>query len=519
MMDTPGKILYYWPNEGLDESLKFTNSSQLGDDPYDIAIVGAGIVGTALAYKLSKYKLKILLLDKNYDVGEGTSKGSSAIIHTGFDAPVDTLESKLVTQASAEWPELAKKLKIPFEECGALLLATDDEQQQQLEKVFDKAIRNGVNDLQMLSAEQARNLEPNITDKVLGGISIPRESIIDTFSAAIAFSEIALANGVDILLGTEVVGVETKEESIKQLVTESGQKIPAKIVVNVAGLGSEKLAKLYNGESFDTNPRRGQFLIFDKFSRAAIKHILLPIPTAQTKGVLVIPTIFGNLIAGPTAEDFTHEDSVLTDTTDDQLHSLLEGASNLYPELKQQAVISIFAGVRSNCSQGSYWIRLHDGEKGILTVAGIRSTGLTSSPALAQYLIDQLYESFDLNLEEKPHAVDSRTESEWPGWWKPQYENIEMVKNSPDFGRVICNCEQISKGDILQHLDSPLKPRTLDSIKRRTRTQTGRCQGFDCMVKVAETISGHCTIPLDMVTKRGPGSEIVHSIDSKVIEV
>lgn len=507
-MSNPGKILYYWPDGNLDESLKFNDPAQLGDTPYDVAIIGAGIVGCALAYRLSMYKLKILLLDKNYDVGEGTSKGSSAIVHTGFDAPVGTLESHLVTKASKQWPELAEKLKIPFEECGALLLAIDEEQNKQLGTIYEKAIKNGVADIQLLSAESAKELEPEATDNILGGILIPRESIADPFSASVAFSEVALTNGVDIILGTEITAFENTDEPVKTLVTHYGSKINTKIIVNVAGLGSEKLAKLYNGEPFDTNPRRGQFLIFDKYSRSNIKHILLPIPTAQTKGVLIIPTIFGNLMAGPTAEDFSHDDESVTDTVTEKLQQLLEGASKLYPGLQNQPAIGLFSGVRSNCSQGSYWIRSYDNHPGILTVAGIRSTGFTSSPALSEYLIEMLHKELGLVLELDPGAVDSRPESKWPGWWKRPYEKEGTVKETPDFGKIVCFCEQITRGEIIEHLDSPLKPRTLDSIKRRTRTQMGRCQGFDCMTNVAGIISEHCKISFNKVTKCGPGSEI-----------
>lgn len=514
-MSKSGKLLYNWSDDNFNESLKFNDVAQLGDTPYDVAIIGAGVVGSALAYKLSKYKLKILLIDKNYDVGEGTSKGSSAIVHTGFDAPLDTLESELVTKASREWPELAKKLKIPFEVCGAMVVAIDEEQEKQLEKVYAKGLKNGVTDIKILSSEDVKEIEPNITEDVLGGILIPRETISDPFTTSIAYSEVALSNGVDIILGVEITGFENPDEEIKTLVTDCGKKISTKIIVNVGGLGSEKLAKAYKGENFDTNPRRGQFLIFDKFSRPAINHILLPIPTVQTKGVLVIPTIFGNLIAGPTAEDYSHDNKLVANTTIDKLESLLEGASKLYPRLKDQPVISIFSGVRSNCTQGSYWIRCNDNHPGVLTVAGIRSTGFTSSPALAQHLIDELHNKLDLELEVNPEAIDSRFESKWPGWWRKRYNDENFVKENPEFGKVVCYCEQITHGDIIQHLDSPLKPRTLDSIKRRTRSQMGRCQGFDCMVKIADVISDHCKIPLDKITKCGPGSEIAQTITSK----
>lgn len=506
-MNASGRLIYDWPDGDLEEAVQF--SGQLDEAPYDVVIVGAGVVGCALAYKLSQYRLRVLLLDKNYDVGEATSKGNSAIVHTGFDAAPGTLESQLVTQASRQWPELAEKLKIPFEKCGAMVLAITDEQNKKLDTIHAKAVSNGVDDVQLLSAAQTRELEPSVPQDILGGLLIPRESIADPFTTSIAYAEVALANGVDILLGAEIVGIEEAGKPVKKLVTARGQLITARFLVNVAGLGSRKLADLYGGDGFDINPRRGQFLIFDKYSRSAIKRILLPIPTAQTKGVLVIPTIFGNLLAGPTAEDFSLDDAEVTDTTLEMLQSLLSGASRLFPGLIDQPVIGTFSGVRCNCSQGSYLIRCNDGHQGVLTVTGIRSTGFTSSPTLAEYLVEELHEKCGLRLEKDPEALDSRPGSNWPGWWKRPFTNGELMEKCPDFGRVVCYCEHISRGEIASHLDSPLKPRTLDAIKRRTRAQMGRCQGFDCQIKVAEIISEHLGIPLNKITKHGPGSEIV----------
>jgi glycerol-3-phosphate dehydrogenase len=504
-----GKILYEWSGDGCMEKLKFSDPLQLQEEPYDIAIIGAGVVGTALAYKLSQYDLRVLLVDKKFDVGEGTSKGSSAIIHTGFDAAVGTLESQLVTTASILWPQLTEKLKIPFQQCGAVLIAIDAEQHVQLDKIYQKSIDNGVADVKVMTADEIKELVPNVSPNVRGGMSIPRESIIDAFSISIAFSEVAIANGADILLGAEIVDVANGHNSIKQLITAGGKQITAKLIVNVAGLGTSKLTKQYGGEHFDLNPRRGQFVIFDEVSRSIVDKILLPIPTAQTKGVLVIPTISGNLLAGPTAEDFPLDDNKATETTIDGLELMLQGAARLFPSLFDQPRIGSFAGVRCACSQGTYQIRYNDGLEGILTVSGIRSTGVTSCPALADYLIEGLVKENGLSLKKNPDAIDSRPDSSWPGWWKRPYELNDAIKKRPDYGQIVCNCEDISRGEIIDALNSPLKPFTLDAIKRRTWTQTGRCQGFDCTVKIAKIISEVCQIPLSKITKNGPGSEIV----------
>ena len=508
-MTVRGKILYEGAEHIYEQSMQFQNASQLGGDPFDIVIIGAGVVGCALAYKLSMFELKVLLIDKNYDVGEGTSKGNSAIVHTGFDAAVGTLESELVTRASRQWPDLAQKLKIPFESCGALLVALNEEQRIQLDKIHEKALANGVNDVEPVTSAQIRDLEPHVSPDVKGGMLVPRESLADPFLLSVAYAETALTNGVDIILGTPVVAIEEPDKSLKKVVTSTGKRITTRYIVNTAGLGSRKLADQYNGAPFDINPRRGQFLIFDKYSRYLSRRILLPIPTAKTKGVLVIPTIFGNLLAGPTAEDFSPEDTTYLDTTADGLQGLFRQVTGMLPALENQPVIGTYSGARCNCAQGSYLIRYDDGYQGILTVTGIRSTGFTSSPALADHLIEGMIEHQMLNPVPDKSATDQRPDSCWPGWWQKPWEKNENDAGRPGYGPMICYCEHISEREIKDALDSPLQPRTLDAVKRRTRVQTGRCQGFDCHIPVAEIISEHCGIPLHLISKNGPGSEIL----------
>jgi len=508
-MVAKGKLLYDWPGQGCEPELRLQNSAQLAREPYDVAIVGAGVVGCALAFRLSQCRLRVVLIEKHYDVGEGTSKGNSAIIHTGFDATPGTLESRLVTAASSQWPALAQKLKVPFDPCGALLLALDDAQGAQLADIYKKSLSNGVEDVRLLAPAEVKELEPNAPDGVRGGLLVPREAIVDPFAAPIAFAEVALANGVDVLLGLEIVGVENPEAPVKTLVSSTDKRIAARILVNAAGLGSRALADCYGGGPFDINPRRGQFLVFGKYSRGLLRRILLPVPTPQTKGILVTPTIFGNLLAGPTAEDLPLGAPDDTDTTSEGLQAVISGALRLLPGLQNQPVIAAYAGARCNCAQGSYLIRYNDGHPGMVTVTGIRSTGLTCSPALAEYLLEGLAAHCGLKLDPKPDALEGRPESSWPGWWSRPYENAEILRRRPDYGRIVCSCECVSRAEIIDALNSPLKPRTLDAVKRRTRAQMGRCQGFECQIHVAEIISAHLGIPLGQLTKNGPGSELV----------
>jgi glycerol-3-phosphate dehydrogenase len=504
-----GKIFYNWPADYLEEDLRLLSVKQLGAEPYDLAIIGAGVVGCALAYCLSHYQLQVLLIDSKHDVGEGSSKGNSAIVHTGFDATPGTLEAQLVTSASRRWPELAQKLKIPFKESGALVIAVDDTQKSKLLSICEKAIANGVDDVQRLNSQEVKQLEPYVTDSIQGGLLVPRESIADPFTTSIAFAELALQNGVDILLGSKVVGFKDKSENIKVLVTDDQHHIPSCRVINAAGLGGRDIADQYGGAPFDINPRRGQFLIFDKSCQYLTKRILLPTPSAKTKGVLVIPSIFGNILAGPTAEDLPLGSPECTSTSKAGLNWMLETATKLCPNLPHQPIIGTYAGARCNCAQGSYQIHFDDGFPGFLTVAGIRSTGFTSAICLAEYLLAGLRDNCGLKLMPDPEAVSSRPDSCWPGWFRKPLDNEDLLADYPDYAHMTCYCEQISQREIINAIKSPLQPRTIDAIRRRTRAAMGRCQGFDCRIKLAEIISQTCSIPFDKITQNGPGSEIL----------
>lgn len=505
-----GSVLYGWDGPGCGEQHRFHGTEELGAEPFDVAIIGAGVVGCALAYQLSLFELRVLVLEAKYDVGEATSKGNSAIIHTGFDATPGTLESRFVTRASRLWPALAERLKVPMRLVGAVLVALDGEQLAELPDLQAKARKNGVEDVELLSAEQVRRMEPYVTPDVRGGLLVPRESIIDPFSVPIAFAELAVANGVHFVFGIEVRSIEDADRAVKYVVDARGNRFAARRVVNVAGLGSQRLARGYHGTPLSLNPRRGQFLVYDKNLASLVSRILLPTPTPTTKGKLVAPTIFGNLLAGPTAEDLPWGAAEATSTTIQGLAEVRDAASRMCPSLARHRPVASYAGARCNCAEGSYQIHLHDGgNEGVITVSGVRSTGLTASPALAEHLVSQLQDKCGLELSPKAGAVEQRAEKDWPGWWKRPYEDSARVASEPDYGRITCFCETISKGEIKDALNSPLAPRTLDAVKRRTRSLMGRCQGFNCLIHVAEICGDHHGIPWHHVTKHGPGSSLL----------
>jgi len=504
-----GKVRYHWPGRGCDPACQLSSEHFPSDRAYDVAIIGAGVVGCALAYVLSQYRLRIVIIDRAFDVGEGTSKGNSAIIHTGFDATPGSLESQLVTEASRQWPDLARKLKIPFQQVSALMLALNAEQLKQLPGLRDKAIDNGIHEVELVSAADVKRMEPHVSPHVLGGLLVPRESIVDPFTTSIAYAEVAVHNGVDVVFGFDVQRIDQPAAAIKSVVGSQGTSIPTRFVINAAGLGSRQLVEAYAGEPMDLNPRRGQFVVYDRDSSRLVSRILLPIPTQKTKGMLVSPTIFGNLLAGPTAEDLPADDIRATQTTPAGLAAVRENGIQMCPALSDSPVIAAYAGLRCHCAQGSYWMRFNDGHPGIVTLAGIRSTGLTSSIATAQYVVRHMQSACGLELRANETAIDSRPESRWPGWWRPPLNDPERLAANGDYGRIVCSCENISRGEVQDALESCSGTATLDGLKRRTRVLTGRCQGFNCCVPVARMISSHFHIPLAQVTKRGPGSEFI----------
>jgi glycerol-3-phosphate dehydrogenase len=504
-----GNTWYNWPSAGCDPNHQLSPGRFSAERPYDIVVIGAGVIGCALAYVLSQYRLRIAIVDQRFDVGEGTSKANSAIIHTGFDATPDSIEARLVTEASRRWPELAQKLKIPLKPVSALMLALDEEQRDALPELCEKAIANGVDDVQLVSAQQAKRLEPNISPHVLAGLVVPRESIVDSFTTSIAYAEVAIANGVDFVFGFEVLDVEDADAATKWVVGANAVRIPARLVINASGLGSRKLVEKYHGEPMDLNPRRGQFVVYDRSSSHLVNRILLPIPTKQTKGMLVAPTIYGNLLAGPTAEDLPPDWIDATNTTAEGVAAVRASGTKLCPALRDQPVIATYAGLRCNCAQGSYWMRFNDGHSGIVTLAGIRSTGLTTSITTALHVIQCMVDQCGLELVKNENAIDCRPETKWPGWWRRPFDDRQRVAEFPDYGRIVCACENISRGEIHDALLSCPGVATLDGLKRRTRVLTGRCQGFTCCVPTAAMISEHYGIPLECVTKRGPGTEFI----------
>ena len=446
---------------------------------YDFAIIGAGVVGTAIAQELSKYKLSTALLEAKADVGAGTSKANTAIWHTGFDAKTGSLEQNLLSRSYELLTDYVPKFNIPHEKSGAVLIAWNEDQLNSLKGILDKAHNNGVTDVHLLSIEEVYKLEPNVNKGALGGLMVPREYIICPFTIPISYATQAVINGVELKLNFPVTEISTDNDVYT--LSGKGGAIKSKFVINAAGLNSDIIDRLFGFERFTVTPRRGELIVFDKLARNLVNHVLLPVPTSITKGVLISPTVFGNIMLGPTAEDLSDKEA--TNTSSEGLDFLWEKGKGIISQLLNEEVTSTYAGLRAATEHSDYQIYSHP-EKHYICVGGIRSTGLSSSLGIAEY-ISELLNDFDIELEKKESIKTVKMHNIGEKSIRP-YQDDNLIKQNSDYGKIVCHCERVTLGEIKDALHSPVPAKTLEGLRRRTRCMQGRCQGFYCSADVKE---------------------------------
>ena len=432
---------------------------------FDVVVVGAGVVGAAVARALSHHQLDVALLEAAADVGSGTSKANTAILHTGFDATPGTLEGRLVPRGYAMLGTYAARVGIAVEYLGALLVAWDDDQVAALPGLADKARANGYAQTRVVGRDELRVREPHLGRGALAALEVPDEAIIDPWSPVIAYVTEAVTNGVELRRNTSVRSVTRGDPHV--LHTTSGD-LMARFVVNAAGLGADDLDQAFGFERFTVTARRGELIVFDKLARPLLSHIILPVPTSATKGVLVSPTVFGNVMLGPTAEDLP--DKTDTASSAKGIASLIEKGRWIVPALIDEEVTAVYAGLRAATEFGDYQIHLDDR---YLCLGGIRSTGLTASMAIAEEALSLLA---DAGL-----ALDAKARRH-----EPEMANLGEAFARPyqSGGRVVCLCERVTEAEIRGALISTVPPADLDGLRRRTRTLMGRCQGFHCLAEV-----------------------------------
>ncbi len=470
----------------------------------DVVVIGAGAVGCAIARELSKYNVDVIVVEKNEDVGGDASKSNSAIIHTGYDAAPGTLESQLVVAANPMYDTLAKELDIPFSRVGAILPAITDEQFEKLPEIKEKAFRNHVYDVGFKSGAELLEMEPNLNPEVKGGLYIPRESLIDPFIFVQALAENACANGVEFMLNAKVTDIKVENGKIKSVVTTKGE-IETKYVINSAGLYCDEIAEMVGKADYKVVARKGQFFILDKNTSVKVKHIVLPIPTKVTKGKLMCPTIHGNMLVGPTAED--QPSKVDKSVTTEGLDSIAADVRNLVPNVNLRDTITQYSGLRPNRNPEGLHFDMYDDLEGYVNLSGVRSTGLTLSVSMGKYVVQQmLYHGAGFTLKEnfisKRKGIIKFSE-------QPREVQDQLIKENPLYGNIICRCETITEAEILEAIHRPLGARSVDAIKRRVRAGMGRCQGGFCGPKVIEILARELNVSTDEILKNNPGSYMV----------
>lgn len=450
------------------------------DEPFDVAVVGAGVVGAAVARLLSRHRLRVALLDARPDVGAGTSKANTAILHTGFDATPGTTEARLVARGYELLSSFAAHTGISVERTGAVLVAWDDEQADGLPALSDKAAKNGYRFTEVIDAAEVRRLEPHLGDGVTGGMVVPDEHIIDPWSVPLAFATDAVLNGCTLLTGFRVTAVRSRSprEELTVVSSDDGRQVATRFVVNAAGLYGDELHRLMGFGGFTVRPRRGELIVFDKLARPLLHRTLLPVPTSHTKGVLVAPTVFGNVMVGPTADDI--DDKGATASTRQGLDGLLQKARRILPALADEEVTAVYAGLRAATEHSDYQLSAHADAR-YVCLGGIRSTGLTASMALAEETIG-LLTTAGLHITERP--VDELVDVRMTPLGEADHRPYR------DGGPTLCHCERVTPAEVVAACTGPVPARDLDGIRRRTRALAGRCQGFYCAAEVCATAAG-----------------------------
>ena len=471
---------------------------------YDCIIIGAGVVGSLIARALSRYKLRVLLLDKAADVSEGTTKANTAIVHAGYDAKPGSLKATLNVAGNRLFDPLCAELDVEFDRCGTYVVGLSPEDWATLQELHQRGLDNGVTGLSLLDANEMRRREPAITDKTVGALHAATGGIVDPFGLCIGAAESAVLNGVELALETEVTGFLREGKRIVGVVTNRGE-FRSRWVILAAGLRADDLLHKAGLNGFHITPRKGEYFVLDKVAADLVHHVLFPCPTPISKGILVTRTIHGNVMLGPNATDTPSKEDLSTTATG--LNEVMAGALRLVPALDPRTVIRTFAGLRATGSTGDFLIEIPQGLSGLLVLAGIESPGLTAAPAIAEYIVEMLREA-GLHLVERPDYNPLRVGI--PRFSRlSRTEQEALIAQDPRYAHVVCRCETVNEGEIVAACHAPIPARTYDALKRRTRVGTGRCQGaFDTPLVIQIMARELGLSPLE-VTKKGGRSRFL----------
>lgn len=470
---------------------------------YDVAIIGAGVVGALVARELSRYDLKIVLLEKCNDVAMGATKANSAIVHSGYDAKPGTAKAKFNVEGAAMMAELCGQLSVPYNNNGSLVVAFCEEEMSTLKELYERGIKNGVKELRIAEKDELFSLEPNINNDAVGALVAPTAGIVCPYELTIAATENAVENGVDFRRNCEVKSIDSRNKSL--ILHTSDGEISTDYIINAAGVYADEIAKMAGDDSFKITARRGEYFLFDKSAGSIVFHTVFQCPTSKGKGVLVTPTVDGNLIIGPTAENTDDKSNV--STSQEGLCEVINKALKSVPTLSKRDAITSFAGLRAHPNNDDFIIGFSSINPRLINAAGIESPGLTAAPAIAKHIGTTLSKHIG-NLKNNSGFKPER-EAPIRFRYLTDEEMATLIEKDNSFGRIVCRCETITEGEIIAAIRAPAGARDVDGVKRRTRAGMGRCQGGFCGSKVAEILARELNSPITQITKFGGKSKIL----------
>ncbi|EOU1118183.1 NAD(P)/FAD-dependent oxidoreductase [Clostridium perfringens] len=466
----------------------------------DIIVIGAGVVGCSIARELSKYNLDVLVVEKNSDVSEGVSKGNSGIVHAGYNEKIGTLKAKLNIEGNKIFDDLSRDLQFPFKRNGAFILAFSDEEMKTLESLKENGEKLGVEGLEILTREEALNIEPNLNKKIVGVLNVKTSGIVSPYEMTIALAENAAENGVEFKLNSKVTNIEKISEGYK-VTLNNKELVSGKLIINASGLEGAFLNNLVSMSKREINPVKGEYCLFDKVAGAMINKTLFQVPNKLSKGVLVTPTAEGNLLVGPNAVE-----GKTLETSREGIDEILDKSKKAVEELPVARILNTFSGIRPKTKGGDFIIEEVEDAKNFINVIGIDSPGLTAAPAIGVYVVNMIKER--LALVEKKNFKKTREKIVRFAELSLEEKN-KLIKEKPAYGHMICKCEFVTEGEIVEAIHRPIKALTVDAIKRRTRASMGGCQGIGCTLPISKILSRELGIDISDINKNSEGSPVI----------
>lgn len=466
----------------------------------DIIVIGAGVVGCSIARELSKYNLDVLVVEKNSDVSEGISKGNSGIVHAGYNEKIGTLKAKLNIEGNKIFDDLSRDLQFPFKRNGAFILAFSDEEMKTLESLKENGEKLGVEGLEILTREEALNIEPNLNKEIVGVLNVKTSGIVSPYEMTIALAENAAENGVEFKLNSKVTSIEKISEGYK-VTLNNKELVSGKIIINASGLEGAFLNNLVSMSKREINPVKGEYCLFDKVAGAMINKTLFQVPNKLSKGVLVTPTAEGNLLVGPNAVE-----GKTLETSREGIDEILDKSKKSLEELPVARILNTFSGIRPKTKGGDFIIEEVEDAKNFINVIGIDSPGLTAAPAIGVYVVNMIKDKLD--LIEKKNFKKTREKIVRFAELSLEEKN-KLIKEKPAYGHMVCKCEFITEGEIVEAIHRPIKALTVDAIKRRTRASMGGCQGIGCTLPISKILSRELGIDISDINKNSEGSPVI----------